>query len=340
MSRKIIVSDLHIDTWTDRKIGKPAKTKQEHFFDLLDWCEDKGIAELVIDGDLMNMPPYKGQCAFPDGPCIARDVIERLVSFATKVPVTYIFGNHDIGISGFRSMGENSISMLRNANFCYPDYRLDCRQDGTLRSTILIEHGHFYDPAILLYLKDLAFQTYVSSNFEAFQWVMQRRDVRDGSPTGVLGAQRPVKVKVGENAYEAIPQSLKLDRVTKPDLKEALGKPEVMKELKDIFSELGKPFIKANWRKAAVHEMRQHVAKSIKAGEPVAPEIYLIFGHTHRIDKKEDINLGNGITGMYLNAGSWAVELDQGPYLDVREDGKVWLQDWINETPKMKWLNK
>src|SRR5574340_587418 len=113
----IVVSDLHADTWTDRKLNT-GKTKRDHFFHLLDWCERVGIRELVINGDLLDLPPWQGQESFTAGPSVARDVIERLVDLGKRIPITYVIGNHDIGISGFRCMGPNSIEPLRNINFC------------------------------------------------------------------------------------------------------------------------------------------------------------------------------------------------------------------------------
>jgi len=286
----------------------------------------------------MDMPPYKGQCVFQDdtdGECVPRAVCDRLVRFNQSVPLTYVHGNHDIGVSGFRSMAERNISSLRRTSCCYPDYKLD--YPG--QSTILVEHGHFYDPALLLYIKDLTLRTYIASSLEAFQWAMQRRDVNDPSATRPPGAQDPVDVRPGQNAYRAIPDDFDPHETAGRDLKDALDDGGFMDELKRILAELGKPFILGNWRRAAKEEMREYVADTIHAGKPLAPVLYLTFGHTHRTDKLEDIDLGNGVKGTYFNTGSWSQDTSQGPYLDVREDGKVWLQDWINEDPVTKRLH-
>jgi len=330
MSRRIIVSDLHVDTWTDAKVGDSGKSKLQHFLDFLDWCEDKHIDEFIINGDLMDMPPYKGQCVFQDtqsGECIPRAVVNRLVVFGRNVPVTYVHGNHDIGVSGFRSMAEHNISLLRNTSCCYPDYKLE--YPG--RSTILIEHGHLYDPVILLYIRDLTLRTYIASGLEAFQWAMQRRDVLNPSAVTPPGAQQPVDVEYMTNAYRAIPGRFDPREVAKDDVRGALGHREFMKDWKKIAAELGKPLILANWRRAAEAEMLQYVTDTSHAGKQLTPMVYLTFGHTHRTDKFEGIPLAEGVKGAYFNTGSWAQEVPQGPYLDVDEDGKVWLQDWINE---------
>jgi len=52
MSRTIIVSDLHIDTWDGREIGKTGKKKHEHFLEFLDRCERAGIREFADFGDV------------------------------------------------------------------------------------------------------------------------------------------------------------------------------------------------------------------------------------------------------------------------------------------------
>ena len=64
-------------------------------------------------------------------------------------------------------------------------------------STVLVEHGHFCDPAIPLYLKDLADRTYRASDFDQFHWAMQRRDAP------APGTLTPVATRAGQNAYTA-----------------------------------------------------------------------------------------------------------------------------------------
>jgi UDP-2,3-diacylglucosamine pyrophosphatase LpxH len=332
MDRTIIVSDLHVDTWTARKIRATGKTKKEHFFELLDWCEGAKVREFVINGDVMDLPPYEGQSTFCPGPSIARDVVERLIAFAAKVPVAYIYGNHDIGISGYRSMGRQGISWLSSANFIYPNYVID----DYAQATILVEHGHFADPFILLYLRDLADRTYIESKFEAFQWAMQRRDpqkplVRVEPGVGLA----PVGVTPGENAYYAA-------RAGQAPLPKETWLTHVVARLKAWGArKVEKPTMERWWR-AAIDGLRQYVAKVESEGKRPKPAVYMIYGHTHRADPRcapgDAVPLADGVSGYYINAGTWAESVDEGWYIDIDPTGKPWLQDWINEPAELRKL--
>lgn len=325
MSRTIIVSDLHADTWTDRKIRGTGKDKKQHFFEFLDWCEGAHIRELIINGDLMDLPPYKGQFAFAAGPCIARDVVERLAAFAASVPLTYVFGNHDIGVSGYRSMGDNSIPPFQNVNFCYPNYVVN-DYPGT---AILVEHGHFCDPALILYVRDLADRTYIDSKFEAFNWAMQRRDVKLPSERVKPGLLTPADPQPGENAYYVAKQDQQPLRKRSPWSRFRAW----------LWRLCDKATVKPRmewWWDAALREMGSYLEKTTAENGVVKPVLYQIYGHTHRADARDAQPLTAGVSGVYINAGTWTEEVDQGWYLDVDENGKVWLQDWINEPQSLR----
>jgi len=327
VSRTIIVSDLHADTWTDRKIRSTGKDKKQHFFEFLDWCGGAGIRELIINGDLMDLPPYEGQFAFPVGQSVARDVVVELEKLASNVQVTYVFGNHDIGVSGFRSMGCNSIPGLRNVNFCYPNYVID----DYAETTILVEHGHFCDPALIFYVRDLAKRTYIKIDFEAFNWVMQRRDPQSPSTRVTPGLLQPANVQPGDNAYQ----------VAKQD-QQPLQSPSIWSRIWARLWRFGdqatvKPRMELWWREA-IEEMRKYIEKTKSEGGKIKPVLYQIYGHTHRADARDAQQLPGGVSGIYINAGTWTDEVDQGWYLDVDANGKVWLQDWINEPEKLRML--
>jgi UDP-2,3-diacylglucosamine pyrophosphatase LpxH len=322
----IIVSDLHADTWTNRAIGSTGKSKKEQFFELLDWAARVGIRELVINGDLMDLPPYQGQQSFPAGPSIAREVVERLVQFAHGIPVTYVMGNHDIGISGFRSMGRDSISGLRNANFCYPAYTIS--YPGT---TILVEHGHFCDPALVLYLRDLANRTYRASQFEEFHWAMQRRSAAHPEKPMAPGCLEPVVTQPGENAYYA---ARRAQQVT--------AKPGLWARLCQFLkARLGRGIAPATmewWWQAALQQMQEYLQKVRAQGQPLPGRLYQIYGHTHHADPRDAVSQ-EGVACIYINSGTWTEQVDQGWYLDVHpDDGTVWLQDWINEPEELRRL--
>jgi UDP-2,3-diacylglucosamine pyrophosphatase LpxH len=330
----IIISDLHIDDWTDRKIR--GKTRKELFFEFLDWCDAQDTRELIINGDLMDMPPYKGQYVFqnlilcPDGSqtCIAREVVERLLQFGAKRNVTYVFGNHDIGISGFRCEGPNDVAGLQGANFSYPNYVIPQIGD----SAILIEHGHFYDPFLALYLRDLAKRTYQPWELDKFDWTMQRRNPTTGErrrkTTGIPGESvKPIRMKVDDHAYETVKAEQRGDA--------ELSLAGVLDWSKKFAEDMGKAIVdipkRAIWWAAALHKMREYISEQNCSGK----RLYQVFGHTHRaFVGEESKGVGveqNGVQCFYINSGGWTDDTSEGWYLDVNEDGIVYLQDWIKE---------
>ena len=326
MRRTIVVSDLHVDTWTDRPIGHTGKSRLEHFFTFLDWCEHVQIRELVINGDLMDLPPYHGFLAFSGASApIVKAVIERLIQFAARTPVTVIYGNHDIGMSGFRCMGADSILPLRNASFCYPNYVID----DYPTSTILIEHGHFYDPFLMLYVKDLTQRTYLGSHFDAFMWAMQRRDMKDPqTPLPLPDSLQPIVVAPGQNAYYAAKQGQR-------PLPPTSWWSTLIASIRQRVLRIVPPMTRELWWRAALEEMARYLLRQQDAEKSVKPTIYQIYGHTHCADPREPV-CQRGVSCIYLNAGSWTEHLDQGWYVDIDAEGHAWLQDWINEPERLR----
>lgn len=325
MSRRIIVSDLHIDTWTDREIRRTGTTRENHFYDFLRRCENAGVSEFIINGDLLDLPPYEGQVVFDRANSIARRVLERLFEFGTKINITYVYGNHDIGISGFRCLGENNISQLKNISFCYPNYRVD--YDNT---TILVEHGHFYDPAILLYVNDLANFTYHRSKFEAYMWAMQRRNPLHPNKIPAPGLLKPIVVEEGENAYLAAKRQ-----------QEQLPDKNLWQTIKEILWKRGSLLLGHPkewwWFHSAHKEMQDFIKTQREKQEILKPNLYQIYGHTHSADPRDPINI-EGVNCNYINAGTWTDEVDNGWYLDIDKSGKVWLQDFVNEPEHIRRL--
>lgn len=335
----IIISDLHIDDWTNRPIrGKP---RARHFFDFLDWLDANEVAELIINGDVMDMPPYKGQYVFqpapkadgpPDGEpsFVSRQVAERLLQYGAKRKITYVFGNHDIGISGFRCEGCNNVPGLQNANFAYPNY---VTKIGN--SAFLVEHGHFYDPFLALYLRDLAQRTYTPWTLDDFDWTMQRRDPDTGerATPGVPHEDlRPIRMKVGDNAYKTVVKAQEADQADMLAGIRSWSK----KFADDIATAVVDVPKKAIWWAAALHKMERYIKeKKLSSGK-----LCQVFGHTHRVfvgEKKPGVGvMQKGVECFYFNSGGWTEDTDEGWYLDIDESGKVWIQDWIKEKKAFK----
>ena len=320
----LVVSDLHVDTWSDRKIRQTGKSKQEHFFNLLDAAEQVGVRELVINGDLIDLPPYKGHRTFTQGSDAARELVERLISFGSKIPVTYVIGNHDIGVSGFRCMSADNIAPLRNLSCCYPDYVIDTFPN----STILIEHGHACDPFRGAYLWDLANRTYRKDRIEQMAWRMQRRNPKRPDERADPGALPTVEVAPGENAWEAA-------RVGQKPFPKWKGWIKIRRAMHCVLNTTVLPVTEVWWWVYAVERMKSYLSQASEAGRKPKPTVYQIFGHTHRADPR-DPEVHDGVNCIYINAGTWTEAVDEGWYVDINPDGKAWLQDWINEPAELR----
>ncbi|MFB3882369.1 MAG: metallophosphoesterase [Armatimonadota bacterium] len=338
MPRTIIVSDLHVDTWEDELYGQGSrrKTKLDHWRDLLDWCAARN-ADLVINGDLMDAPPYQGDRCFTTGP--ARGAVEALLAYAKDNRVTYIYGNHDIGVSGLRCPAGEGIAALRQTGLWYPRYTLTIAG-----SVVLLEHGHFYDPALILYMRDLAKRTYLPSHFEAFQLVQQRRDPQTGERIQHPGVAPPTTVDlsrgVENNVYGAIQVTDFESPTPEPEKRTArsfldwLGTAEAARNLLDWFRrrivpKAAKEVKHYLWWPAAQGIFRNYLSKP----GPKPMTLYCVMGHTHVPDTGETTVADVPCT--YLNSGTWTCAGDTpaarsyATYLDLRETGKLWAQDWI-----------
>ncbi len=320
LSRRIVVSDLHIDTWVDCEMGPEHKPRKDYFFAFLDWCLRSGVRELVMNGDLMDLPPYLGQEGSTADPEVVREVLERLLQFACQVPVSTIFGNHDIGVSGMRNFGLTGVPALDKATFHYPNYVIDDYPD----STIIIEHGHRYDPVLFLYVQDLARVAFRKDDFQLFQLGMQRRGHKDATRVEPPGVLEPLAVEDNVSAFEAAKSG--------PLAREASVWSKVWR-ITHKFRRVAITKLKREWwAEMAVDQMRKYVKTTLFEGGAVKPNLYLIFGHTHRADYRDSIDLKRA-RGIYINSGTWTRASERGWYLDIDESGKVWVRDWINEPP-------
>jgi len=326
MARTIIVSDLHVDTWGDELYGDEPrrKTKLDHWCDFLDWCARTKIGELIINGDLMDAPPYKGEACFTTGP--ARQAVEKLLAYAKDHPVTYIYGNHDIGISGLRCPAGSGVAALRGAGLWYPRYTL-----SVAGSVVLLEHGHFYDPALILYMRDLAKRTYLPSHFESFQLVQQRRDPTTGDRVQHPGVAAPTTVDLSRGVDNNVFGAIMVTDFVSPT-------PEAEKRTARSFLDRLKRGAVLKAGKAVKHYLWWEAAKDIfadylSATAPKPNTLYCVMGHTHVPDTGKTTVAD--VPCLYFNSGTWTCAGDTptdrsyATYLDLRDTGEVWAQDWI-----------
>jgi UDP-2,3-diacylglucosamine pyrophosphatase LpxH len=252
--------------------------------------------------------------------------VERLLAYAAKHKVTYVYGNHDIGISGLRCEGGAGLSALQNVSLFYPDYVLH-----TDSSTLLIQHGHLFDPALLLYIKDLTVRTYVASHFQAFQWVQQRRDATTGAQTKPPGVASPATIGLGPQADDNVFYAIKLtDAVAPPaDADVSAARRFINGLRRGVVTKVGESVKHYLWWVAAKSVFEDYL-KQDTVGRPV---IYCVMGHTHVPDTADTRDQGKQC--VYFNSGTWVgsgetvEDRQHATYLDVRDTGKVWIQDWI-----------
>ncbi len=326
MPRTIIVSDLHVDTWRDELYGEGDrhKTKLDHWCDLLNWCTAKSIDELVINGDLMDAPPYEGNTCFTTPQ--ARQAIEKLLAYAKDHRVTYVYGNHDIGISGLRCPAGEGIAALRTTGLWYPRYRL-----SVSGSVVLLEHGHFYDPALILYTRDLLKRTYLPSQFDSLQWVQQRRNPQTGERLYAPGVAAPTIVDlsrgVANNVYGAI-LTTEFESPT-PEQEKRTARSFLNRLRHGVVLTAGKAVKHYLWWEASKDIFEDYLEQA-----EIKPQtLYCVMGHTHVPDT--GAVTVDSVPCIYFNSGTWTCSGDTpkdrsyATYLDVREDGKVWAQDWV-----------
>lgn len=169
----ILVSDLHLDTW-DYEKGETHLA----FAAFLDWARrHPRIADLYVNGDLLDVPPHPlnqpdvTTLRVRDGgsPDLERGelgvlqnrfepLLEAMGSLAAHddVPplrITYLTGNHDVGISGLRYVRPNlawtSFKILWNPSI---------RVEAAPGREVYVEHGHRVDPYLWLYLRYAALE--------------------------------------------------------------------------------------------------------------------------------------------------------------------------------------
>jgi predicted phosphodiesterase len=329
--RTIVVSDLHIDTWHKQPIN--GKAKHLHFIDFLDWCESDSskVDELVINGDLMNLPPYTGIVSSVREP-IVQCVLRRLLQFGSKKRLTVVWGNHDIGASGLRAEALDATALLGNISFYYPSYALYYPN-----KTILIEHGHLGDPLLWVYALHFVDKSYRVDVAEGLHTILQRR--QEG-----VGLTEPITLSKGDRAYDAVlkdqqPLEKALAKVPRTDT----WWRKLLLLWRGVEPYAGVPMMEYWWWAALAR-----VGNVLDAAVvPVTPAIHQIFGHTHRADVRgtvmasvvKDKCIAGGVEVGYSNSGTWAGNTNLGNYLDIDEQGNVWVQDWIHEPESLRRLD-
>lgn len=330
MSRTIVVSDLHVDSWSkDAKIaGADGRklTMLDYFNEFLDWCVDKrGVDRFIIAGDLMDSPADPNcnlfTCANPTG----KLVLARLEKLAKQIQVTYVVGNHDIGLNELSYLGVQTPPLMPSVSMCYPGCTVDTYAGGAVdtdtgrmeKTSIMINHGHFCDPALVLYENDLVQSMYFRGSTDPASWPHLGAIVKPAEPR-LLGsaAMAPITIGEGETAYQAARAG---QDATPPAA--------------------GTPWSHGGWLDKPTQEIRRKWwwGKGLDAMEAYVhaqghalTRVYLIQGHTHLMDDRDPVQRA-GVACCYINAGTWEEGYGSANYIDIDASGHCWLQDWIKE---------
>jgi len=303
----VIVSDLHIDTWDRAPEGR--QERERAFFDFLATIE-RTTMELFINGDLLDAPPNPEDTWQGEGFALKGSVLPKyegiLAALAAlnnqvpvPVPVTVLYGNHDMATSGLRYdlvkrphllqrfRVPFNMSWYSNTILGVP---VDPTKEGQEDFRFYVDHGHFYDPALLLYLRD-------------FLLAALRLDLRRAMTTLVLSGQRR------SSEQQAIPRpGLAPHRRFTTDQK------------------VSHWLVKYRWRWKArrvlidrsEHEVRQRRR----------PLTGVLFGHTHLPDRYT-YRAGRAKGMTYINTGDWMADTGHGTYTIITQDGVVSQCDWL-----------
>ncbi len=299
----LIISDLHIDTW-DKIVKVAGKTKAEHFLDFLK-VKAAAADALYVAGDLMDLPPVEDRDVSPQG-SVVEEVLTALVDFAGRPDkrLIYLIGNHDIGLSGLRINYDTQIPWLGNLTITYPRVFIE-----TGNGNVMVEHGHFYDPSLMLFAGDLMLSTYFGE--------IRGEQAGDFSSGLMRRLQRRDPV-TGEEIHKA--------GDLKPAPKPATGCRAIGRNIINIFKrQAGKAvdsYTPALWRDVAPNVLAEYNTSASVDRQART----IVFGHTHAPDSA---TFNNG--ELYYNSGSWSGNGSESTYLCLDEKGTITIHDWIGE---------
>lgn len=304
----VVVSDLHVDTWDRTPEGRAAREAALQAF--LDAVEPTTM-DLVVNGDLLDAPPQPDDAwqgagvelrgsLFPKYEEVLADVGEVANRAPVPVTVTLLYGNHDMAASGLRYDLVRRPHLLRRLRLpvttaWYPNVIIGVPADparyGQEPYRFYIDHGHFYDPVLLLYLRD-------------FLAAALRQDLRRAFTGLVLVGQR---------------RGAEQQPIPRPGL--APPRPRTLDQRVAAW------LVRYRWRWKARRVAGQRSRAEVAEGR--RPLTGILFGHTHLPDRYT-FRLG-GVRGMiYVNTGDWAGDTGHGTYTVITQDGVVTQHDWLD----------
>ncbi len=328
---RILVSDLHIDTWAEQHPEREAA-----FIDFLRCVrQTPQVTEIYLNGDLLDLPLHpihqgkeepvtleieedlkialcrnaahkkavpepeeeKWQGVLPK----QLDAIFAALRDATghdrepPLHAYYFTGNHDIGISGLRYFRPDLLGLPAQAIWNPSAFILGPRvkSKDNKRQAVYIEHGHLHDPLLWLYLR--------YSVFDLLRGGTQSRE-----RNLLKGFQRGGKSGMAAPLASEADQAMLLSE----------GAPATALNLAAILHKVrrfGEDIVRYRYRHAARRARRR-----LSTRRPDLDITTVIFGHTHLRDEHAFP------TGWkYINAESWDGKTDDQTYWIIKPDGAV-----------------
>ncbi len=304
----VVISDLHIDTWDRASEGRPARERA--FFAFLRAIEPTTM-ELYVNGDLLDTPPHREDTWQGDGVELRGSILPKyetvLAALAEMnnreplpVTVSLLYGNHDMASSGLRFDLVKRPQLVRSFRLpfnmaWYPNVVLGVPYDPTRYGQedhrFYMDHGHFYDPVLLLYLRD-------------FLLAAIRADLRRALTSLVLSGQR----RGGE--HEPIPEpGIAPSRAVTRDQRISYW------------------LTRYRWRWKARRVLSQRSQEEVRQGHRAISGA--LFGHTHLPDRYTyRWGAAKGMT--YVNTGDWSADTGHGTYTVMTQDGVITQYDWLD----------
>jgi UDP-2,3-diacylglucosamine pyrophosphatase LpxH len=308
----VILSDLHVDTWDRAPEGRPVREKL--FFEFLQAIKPTTM-ELIINGDLLDAPPSPNDTWVGEGIVMRGSILPKYEgiiaalaelnnSSPVPLPVTVLYGNHDWASSGLRyDLNKRPLLQRMRLPFntsWYPNIILGVpgmsgvpagrTLVGQEEHRFYIDHGHFYDPALLLYLRDFIFAAL-------------RSDLRRAMTALVVSGQR----RTNEN--EAPRQGMVTAAPRTRDARFAYW------------------LVRYRWRWKARQTLKHRHTHERRQGHRGLTGA--LFGHTHLPDRYTyRTGMAKGMT--YVNTGDWNADSGHGTYTIITQDGVVSQHNWLD----------
>ena len=314
----VLVSDLHIDTWSYPVDGEPSP-REQRFLELLAAVKaNPRVNSFYLNGDLMDAPRHPDANA-PEplmlslsasfdqeqGLLLTRydAILENLLKLTQPAGAgqpllrraIFQTGNHDIGVSGLRYVRSNMPDYLPSVQMSWnPSLLLQTDAQGKdYPGWVYLEHGHHWDPLLWLYMR------YALMDILRFGHHRHEGQL-------LSGLQRGGKVGMGSQAC-----------VAASHLTPAPPRGTLTHHFAGDQPGFASTLVRLRYRQAARRTFRQF---DRQGGSQVRS---ILIGHTHHPDRYVFPSAVFPEGRVYINSGDWSGVTDHCAYCVLDSDGSV-----------------